>query len=113
MRDKIENILSKGRVKLLISCRSQISTNTQFKRLAFFTENLCDLQSENFRLTEEERMKIATKYLPEDVIKDLQERIDLIQKDEFPLLCRLYAGKRLGSVQYFFENPISMIKREF
>lgn len=57
-----------------------------------------------------ERYEIASKYLTENEVNAIQN-IGVVERfNFFPLLCRLYSKDKFGSIQLFFDNPVSVIK---
>ncbi|CAG2252215.1 unnamed protein product [Mytilus edulis] len=108
----ILKVLTPNGVKVLATCRSNISKNKQFERIKIFSKVQCDLHSHENNLTTDERILIANKILGKEDVDILKEHKLLDKYVMFPLLCRFYSRKPTGSLTAFFSRPIDVIKED-
>ncbi|XP_063404219.1 uncharacterized protein LOC134687690 [Mytilus trossulus] len=95
--------------KIVVACRLQVYLDDKFECLSIFKTCVCNLLSDEFRLSQTEKQSIAKLYLETKASKIIQYS-DL--HDFFPLLCKLYNDKPKPSITDFFENPYSVYKEE-
>ncbi|CAC5367191.1 unnamed protein product [Mytilus coruscus] len=108
----IGKILTRNGVKVLATCRYNISRNKQFEKIKIFSKVQCDLYSHENSLTTDERILIAEKFLGKEDVDILKGHTLLDKYDMFPLLCRFYSRKHTGSVTEFFSRPVDVIKED-
>ncbi|XP_063397242.1 ankyrin-1-like [Mytilus trossulus] len=108
----ILKVLTLNGVRVLATCRSNISRNKQFERIKIFSKNQCDFHSHQNSLTTNERILIAEKFLEKEDVNILKGHKLLDKYDMFPLLCRFYSRKPTGSLTAFFSRPIDVIKED-
>ncbi|XP_063446547.1 ankyrin-1-like [Mytilus trossulus] len=106
---KINTLVEKQHVKLIMSCRLQVYRDEQIKTLSLFQPCECNLLTENLRLSKSEKQSIAKFYLKEKAskIKGYYDTFDC-----FPLLCQLYHKNSKLNVVDFFKNPFTVYKEE-
>ncbi|VDI68979.1 Hypothetical predicted protein [Mytilus galloprovincialis] len=95
--------------KLLLSCRLHIYKESEFQRIALFTNKECNLLSPELCLQEGERMHMLQKYLPADIINKVKQVTEDV--DYFPLLCKLSKDKTTEEVKNLFTAPLTSIKK--
>ncbi|XP_052103708.1 uncharacterized protein LOC127737213 [Mytilus californianus] len=105
----IQNILDKKQTKILAACRLQVYQDEKFKSLSVFKSCVCNLLSENMRLSKTEKQSLAELYLKTEA-SEITAYYDL--HDCFPLLCKLYSDNPKRDVTDFFSNPFTVYKTE-
>ncbi|XP_071148090.1 uncharacterized protein [Mytilus edulis] len=105
----IDKIIADKYCKIIVSCRLQIYRDDRFNMLTPFKSCECNLISDKFSLTIEEKNIIANNYMGTSL-----DNIDkLSQKCEFfPLLCYLHYKKGIGDVNEYFKNPFEVYRNE-
>lgn len=99
-------------LRVLATCRFQISKDEQFQRLSECLEIFeCNLLSENLKLSTDEKREIAKNHFDNEIVQKLDNET-VNRFDMFPLLCSLFA--RLDKETNFdiFNNPGKQLERE-
>lgn len=107
--DAIKKIVKNGKTIILATCRLQIFNENQFQRISLL-QNTCDLSSEKYQLSHEEKRQIARKYLPSDLVDDID--VELCKCEYVPLLCSLYDKSKCVNAMEFFNNPFTVYRKE-
>ncbi|XP_052092782.1 ankyrin-1-like isoform X2 [Mytilus californianus] len=106
----IIRILEDTNIKMLSSCRTHIYQDRTFKGLDFSSTIVCDLLSEEYRLTRLERQLIGQRYLSRGEMKKIENTIEKFEF--FPLLCRLYSKHKVNEIEAFFSNPDTILRND-
>ena len=109
-KQRIIKILNKGKSKLVTSCRLQVFRECQFQRIDLFSKSFCDLSSENFTPSDNEKVQIASKYLDESTIECFKSNLD--QFEFSPLLCSLFQQNSERTIINFFQKPFDIYEEE-
>ncbi|XP_063426087.1 uncharacterized protein LOC134709889 [Mytilus trossulus] len=107
--ETITNILDEKRTKILAACRLQVYQDEKFKSLSVFKSCVCNLLSDNMRLSKTEKQSLSELYLKAKA-SEITAYYDL--HDCFPLLCKLYNDNPKRDVTDFFKNPFTVYKAE-
>ena len=108
MSESIQSLLDNKNCKIISTCRLQIFNDVRFRRLPFFTDCECNLNSDEWCLTSEERSNLALKYLEGKA----GEVSDLEEYECFPLLCALYQKNNCGDIKSFFKESFKFYTGE-
>lgn len=112
----INNILQKNKVRILASCRIHIFQDRLMQKIELFRKaTLCDFLSEDFCLTDTEKMEIASLYLRKEETDKLLNFSKSLSFDFFPLSCYLYSRNKTKNIQNvldFFRNPKQAVRCE-
>lgn len=98
--------------KILLSCRKYILNDDRVKGLLKESSGIININSDQFKLTDEEKKRIWSKYskLPQE------QCADILNIDEyFPLLCKLYYQCRRNQTERlrdFFTEPVDIVQNE-
>jgi hypothetical protein len=109
MSESIQSLLKNEYCKIISTCRLQIFNDDRFTRLPFFKYCECNLNSNELRLTSEERSNLALKYFEG---KAGEVSAFLEEHDFFPLLCALYQKNNRGDIKSFFKEPFNFYMGE-
>ncbi|VDH96323.1 Hypothetical predicted protein [Mytilus galloprovincialis] len=107
--DDIKYILENKKTKIIAACRLQVYQDEKFESLSVFNSCVCNLQSENMRLSKTEKQSIAKLYLKTKA-SEIADCHDLY--DAFPLLCKLCHDNPKLDIKNFFQNPFSVYETE-
>ncbi|XP_052071232.1 uncharacterized protein LOC127709658 [Mytilus californianus] len=105
----IEGLIHESLIKIIVACRIQVYNDNKFKSLSIFKTNVCNLLSEDLRLSQAEKKSIAEMYLDTEATEIIQYS-DLYEC--FPLLCKLYRENTNLNITDFFRNPFSVYEAE-
>ncbi|XP_076086415.1 uncharacterized protein LOC143057068 [Mytilus galloprovincialis] len=109
---KINGLLKSQSLKIIATCRLQIWKSKSFERFKeYFTTTECNLSSEKFAITTEEKRSIAESYLGKAVLREISDEI-LHKAEMFPLLCSIYSNSKHKNVNEFFLCPYEVFERE-
>lgn len=106
----IKSILEDKYCKIIVTCRLQVYKDRQFGVLSRpFKSCVCNLISDELRLTRSEKTKMAESYFGKQM-----DELDLTEVSEqsFPLLCSLCHLKPKMNVYKFFKSPFEVYKDE-
>ncbi|XP_052076520.1 uncharacterized protein LOC127714493 isoform X3 [Mytilus californianus] len=107
----LHKVLSNNdQTKVILTCRKSIwhpEICERFKLSAF----VCDLHTNELRLTLSEKRTICDAYLEKSDIKAITDEI-LMMYPFLPSLCSIFSSKDVGSVENFFTLPIQFIEQE-
>ncbi|XP_063395896.1 uncharacterized protein LOC134680683 [Mytilus trossulus] len=106
----IKTILEDKCCKIIVTCRLQVFKDRQFGVLSrLFKSCVCNLISDELRLTRSEKTKMAESYFGKHMNElDLTE----VSEQSFPLLCSLCHMKPKMDVYKFFKSPFEVYKDE-
>jgi hypothetical protein len=82
----------------------------QFQRIDLFSKSFCDLSSEKFTPSDDEKVQIASKYLDESTIECFKSNLD--QFEFSPLLCSLFEKNSERTIINFFQKPFDIYEEE-
>ncbi|XP_071146102.1 uncharacterized protein [Mytilus edulis] len=107
--ERMKKILSNKLVKIIAACRLQVFQDDKFESLSVFKSCVCNLLSDNMRLSKVEKESIAGLYLKAKAseIKDFYNLHDC-----FPLLCNMYYENPSLDIIDFFQNPYTVYEAE-
>lgn len=93
----------------MMSCRNHIISDTRVKRYLFHQSDIVDVDSDQNKLSINEKRKILTIHKCEMNLSD-KECEKIVEVDKyFPLLCKLYSNKHDIT---FFTEPIKVLEEE-
>ena len=101
-------------VKLLLTCRPWILSDKRVKGLFEENENIFIADSQDNKLTDDEKMQIFKKNI--SIADNQEEKVAKVLQIEtyFLLLCKLFASNEesLQNVYNFFKEPIDVVEKE-
>lgn len=110
-RHILKMILGKGKIKILTSCRLEIFNEEKVQiSLRPFISYTFDL-STKYRLSPNEKLAIAGKYLKSEDCEKLKEIIEIVTFS--PLLCFLFSKYEDLSIHEFFKGPFNFFFHEW
>ncbi|XP_063396410.1 uncharacterized protein LOC134681002 [Mytilus trossulus] len=107
----INTILRNKTVKIFSSCRTYIYNQIEKDDDIIF-RTTCNLLSYEFKLTVDERVLMAGKYLPKDVVASLRLTENFDKYDFFPLLCKLSSNKTPADIEKLYSHPVDFIRQD-
>ncbi|CAC5394960.1 unnamed protein product [Mytilus coruscus] len=107
----IHKILSNDdQTKVILTCRKSIWHPEICERFRL-SDFVCDLHTDELRLTLLEKRTICETYLEKNDAKVIND--DIIMMYPFlPSLCSIFTSKDVGTVEHFFTLPVQFIEKE-
>nr|XP_034308518.1 uncharacterized protein LOC105341815 [Crassostrea gigas] len=103
------------RAKLLMSCRKIILSDKKVKGLFRDVSNVVDINSDQYKLNEEEKRSILKSYKIDEKLSE-DECAEIVKIEEyFPLLCKLYSRNNESNLMeglFFFKEPDVVLAEE-
>ncbi|VDI00146.1 Hypothetical predicted protein [Mytilus galloprovincialis] len=107
----IHKILSNnGQTKVILTCRKSIWHPNVFDRFGLQVF-VCDLNTDELRLTLSEKRTICESYLEKSDMKVITDEI-INMYSFLPSLCSIFSSKDVGTVENFFTLPVQLIEEE-
>ncbi|XP_078311391.1 uncharacterized protein LOC111135134 [Crassostrea virginica] len=103
------------KVKLLMTCRKQILSDSRTSGLFVEKDNIIEIDDVNNNLCEDEKLQIFLKRMPNYNFTRHQMEELLSVKTLFPLLCKLSAyekDKSFNNIKHVFTNPDGIISKQ-
>lgn len=101
-----------GKLKILVSCRLHVFKDEKFKLCTMFNTNICNLQSDDYCLRSDEKLRMIKKY----VTRSNVDFVKIITTSEncyhFPLLCKMSKEKQAEQITKLFSSPINSMKND-
>lgn len=107
--DDIQRLIKDQFTKIIVTCRSQVYNDFNFKTLGLFQTCTCDLSSEEICLTRTDKKSIAEFYLKTNAVDIPQYTYNWHQ---FPLMCKICHENSDLIISHFFHNPYSLYENE-
>ncbi|XP_052081860.1 ankyrin-2-like [Mytilus californianus] len=112
LEKKINGFLKSQSCKIIATCRLQIWNSKPFERFKeYFATTECNLSSEHFAISTEEKRSIAESYLGKAVLREISDEV-MNKAEMFPLLCSIYSNSKHKNVYEFFLCPYEVFERE-
>ncbi|VDI51927.1 Hypothetical predicted protein [Mytilus galloprovincialis] len=112
LEKKINGFLQSQSCKIIATCRLQIWNSKPFKRFKeYFATTECNLSSEHFAISIDEKRSIAASYLGKEDLREISDEV-MNKAEMFPLLCSIYSNSKHKNVYDFFLCPYEVFERE-
>ncbi|CAC5381977.1 ANK [Mytilus coruscus] len=111
LSNEINIILQNKTVKIFSSCRTLVYNQIE-KDGDIICRTICNLLSDEHILTVDERVLMAGKYLPEDMVSSLSLTENFNKYDFFPLLCKLSSNKTSADIEKLYSHPVDFIRQD-
>ncbi|CAG2244587.1 norQ [Mytilus edulis] len=107
----IQKILSNNdHTKVILTCRTSIWHSDIFDRFELQVF-VCDLHTDELRLTVSEKRTICESYLEKSDMKVITDEI-INMYSFLPSLCSIFSSEDVGTVENFFTLPVQLIEEE-
>ncbi|CAG2233821.1 unnamed protein product [Mytilus edulis] len=107
----IHKILSNNdQTKVILTCRKSIWHPNVFDRFGLQVF-VCDLHTDELRLTVSEKRTICESYLEKSDMKVITDEI-INMYSFLPSLCSIFSSEDVGTVENFFTLPVQLIEEE-
>ncbi|CAC5401582.1 unnamed protein product [Mytilus coruscus] len=112
LEKKINGFLKAQSCKIIATCRLQIWNSKPFERFKeYFEITECNLSSETYAISTDEKRSVAESYLGKAVLKEFSDEV-MNKAEMFPLLCSIYSNSKHKNVYEFFLCPYEVFERE-